>query len=123
MGKAHAVTFPRRGEVWLVRFDPAEGGEIRKTRPALILQNDIGNRHSPATIVVAIASKQSPRLYPTEVSLDPPEGGLEKASVVKCDQIRTLDKGRLLRRLGAIPPAAMERVERTIKISLGLIDL
>ena len=62
------MTFPRRGEIWLVEFDPSRGHEIKKTRPAVIIQNDIGNRYSPVTIVAAVTSKLSPMPYPVEVA-------------------------------------------------------
>jgi len=62
-----SVAFPRRGEVWLVRFDPAVGAEIKKTRPALVLQNNLGNRFSDITIVAAISSKTPQRPFPVQV--------------------------------------------------------
>ena len=61
------LTFPKRGEVYLVSFDPTVGSEIRKTRPALIIQNDVSNRLSPITIVAAISSQFGEKLYPTEI--------------------------------------------------------
>src|ERR1019366_9341336 len=66
--------FPRRGEICLVEFDPGRGREIKKTRPAVIIQNDIGNRHSPVTIVAAVTSKLSPTPYPVEVVAAPGKG-------------------------------------------------
>ena len=114
---------PRRGEVYLVNFDPVIGAEIRKTRPALILQNDIANRHSPVTIVAAITSQFEEPLYPTEVVLRAGEGGATKDSVVLLNQIRTVDKRRIVRRLGAINTETMRRIERAIQISLGLAGI
>src|SRR6266436_1298521 len=76
MAKTTRLISPRRGEVYLVNVDPTIGAEIQKTRPALILQNDIANRHSPITIVAAISSKFDEPLYPTEVLIAAPEGGL-----------------------------------------------
>jgi len=114
---------PRRGEIYLVRFDPAEGAEIKKTRPALILQNDIGNRYSPTTIVAAISSQFTEFLYPVEVLIRAPEGGLATDSTVRLDQIRTLDKQRLLRRLGRLSAATLQAVDQALLISLGLVDL
>ena len=69
--QAHKVSPPRRGEIYLVNFDPTVGAEIQKTRPALIIQNDIGNQYSPITIVAAISSKFDEPPYPTEVILEP----------------------------------------------------
>ena len=114
---------PKRGEIYLVNFDPTQGAEIKKIRPALVLQNDIANRHSPITIVAAITSQFDGTLYPTEVLVKPPEGGLTANSVVLLNQVRSIDKGRLIKRLGALKPATMQRVERALKISLGLVKL
>ena len=102
-------------------FDPALGAEIRKTRPALILQNDVGNRGSPATIVAALTSRLEGQRYPTEVEVSSPEGGLTQSSLVLLDQLRTIDKRRLIRRLGRLRPASMLRVEAALLISLGLV--
>jgi mRNA interferase MazF len=114
---------PKRGELYLVNFEPTVGAEIRKTRPALVLQNDIANRHSPITIVAAVTSKFDETLYPTEVLVTAPEGGLSVDSVVLLNQIRSIDRRRLVRRLGAIRGSTMERVERSLQISLGLLKL
>lgn len=123
MAKATRLTYPRRGEVYLVNFDPTLGAEIKKTRPALILQNDIANRHSPITIVAAITSQFDEPLYPTEVLIRATEGGLTADSAVLLNQIRSLDKQRLVRRLGVIKPATMERVEQALLISFGIVDI
>src|SRR4029077_3810886 len=87
---------PKRGEIHLVSFDPALGAEIQKTRPALILQNDIGNQHSPVTIVAAITSNVG-RQGPTGVLVAAPEGGLTVDSIVLLNQIRTVDKRRFVK--------------------------
>ncbi len=117
------MTMPKRGEIYLVNFDPTIGAEIRKTRPALILQNDIANRHSPITVVAAITSQFEEPLYPTEVIVAMPEGGLSVDSVVLLNQIRSIDKRRLVRRLGAVRPDTMEQVDRALQISLGLLKV
>jgi mRNA interferase MazF len=109
--------------VYLVNFDPVVGAEIRKTRPALILQNDIANRHSPLTIVSAITSQYEPPLYPTEVELKAGDGGTSKDSVVLLNQIRSVDKARLVRRLGMVRVETMRRVDRALQISLGLVTV
>jgi len=114
---------PKRGEIYIVNFDPTVGAEIKKTRPALVLQNDIANRHSPITIVAAITSKYDATLYPTEVLVKPPEGGLTTNAVVLLNQIRSIDKGRLIKRLGLLKPATMQKVDRALQISLGLMKL
>ena len=114
---------PRRGEVYLVNFDPTLGAEIQKTRPALIVQNDVANRHSAITIVAAITSQFDYPLYPTEVLISPPEGGLRTASVALLNQIRSIDKQRLVRRLGTLKPETMDRVDHAILISMGLVKI
>ena len=123
MERRPRITSLRRGEVYLVAFDPTVGSEIQRTRPALIIQNDIGNRHSPITIVAAITSQFEESLYPTEVRITPPEGGLTTPSVVLLNQIRSIDRRRLVRRLGSVRTETMERVNRAIQLSLGLIEL
>src|SRR5580700_1082712 len=91
----------RRGDIYLCSFDPTVGHEIKKTRPALVIQNDVGNRYSPLTIVAAITSSLSDVPYPVEVVVDPTIGnGLDVRSSVRLDQIRTVDRQRLVRRLG-----------------------
>lgn len=117
------MTTPKRGEIYLVNFDPTLGAEIRNTRPALVLQNDIANRHSPVTIVAAISSKFGDQLYPTEVLVAQPEGGLSVDSVVLLNQIRSIDRRRLTKRLGAVRPTTMAKVDRAMEISLGLLKL
>lgn len=118
------MTFLRRGEVWLVVFDPSRGHQIQKTRPAVVIQNDIGNRYSPVTIVAAITSKLSPTPYPVEVAIAPARAnGLTLASAVNLGQIRSVDRDRLVKRLGALDAATMRKVDQAIKISLGLADV
>lgn len=119
---AKTITTVLRGEVYLVRFDPVEGSEVGKTRPAVIIQNDIANRTSPVTIVAAISSQFNPtHLYPTEVLIKAGEAGLTIDSVVLLNQIRTIDKARLLSLIGKVEPKTMLEVERAIKVSFGLL--
>ena len=73
------VAFPRRGDIFLVGFDPTVGHEIQKTRPAVIIQNDVSNHYSPITIVAAISSQFSRPPYPREVIIEPVESGLPKS--------------------------------------------
>ncbi|HYL37539.1 MAG TPA: type II toxin-antitoxin system PemK/MazF family toxin [Bryobacteraceae bacterium] len=115
---------PRRGDIYIVQFDPARGHEIRKTQPALVIQNDVGNRHSPVTIVAAITSQFTPVPYPIEVTVHPSKAnGLSVESAVRLNQIRSLDRERLVKRLGALEPPVRRRVDEAIKISLGLVAL
>jgi mRNA interferase MazF len=123
MARPPQLALPKRGEIYLVNFDPTVGAEIQKTRPALIVQNDIANRHSPITIVAAVTSQFDEPLYPTEVLIRSPEGGLTVNSVVLLNQVRSVDKRRLVRRLGALTPTTMERVTRALQISLGMVEI
>ena len=123
MAAKQKIARPLRGEVYFVAFDPTLGAEIRKTRPALILQNDIANRSSPITIVAAITSKFDEELYPTEVLVRAPEGGLDADSVVLLNQLRSIDRRRLIRRTGRLVPETMRRVDRALMLSLGLVEL
>jgi mRNA interferase MazF len=99
------------------------GAEIRKTRPALVVQNDVANRWSPVTIVAAISSQSDGTVYPTEVNVDPPEGSLKVPSVVLLNQIRSIDRRRLVKRLGRLRPDTMKLVNRALQVSLGLAGL
>ena len=116
------IASPRRGEVYLVNFDPTVGSEIRKTRPALVIQNDIANEHSPITIVAAITSKFDDKLYPTEVLIRSGEAGMKQESVVLMNQIRSIDRQRLVKKIGRVNEKTMKRIDASIKISLGLIE-
>jgi len=110
--------FPRRGDVWLVNWNPAKGSEQAGRRPALVVQNDIGNQKAPTTIVAAISS--TVREYPMNVKVKPPEGGLERLSIVKTSQILTISKKRLGKPLGRLSQNRMDEVDRAIKLSLSL---
>jgi len=117
------IAFPRRGEIYLVRFDPTVGREIQKTRPAVVIQNDISNRYSPITIVAAVSSQFSEPPFPREVVIEPEESGLPKRSAVIVNQIRSVDRLRLQKRMGKLSASSMVRVNEAIKISLGLVEL
>ena len=110
----------RRGEVWLVNLDPTIGHEIKKLRPAVIVQNDIGNRYSPITIVAPVTSQQLSKVYPIEVLLTKENSGLARESKVLLSQIRAIDKQRLVKRVGKLDEETVEQVNEALKISLGL---
>ena len=123
-GHKEIVNVVRRGELYLVAFDPTVGHEIQKTRPALIIQNDVGNQYSPLTIVAAVTSKVPVMSFPVEVVVEPAKAvGLKIRSAIRLDQIRTIDRQRLIKRLGSVDPATMRKVDEAIKISLGLVEL
>ncbi|MBI3208756.1 MAG: type II toxin-antitoxin system PemK/MazF family toxin [Candidatus Solibacter usitatus] len=115
--------FPQRGDIYLTALDPALGHEIKKTRPALVIQNDVSNRYGMTTIVAAITSKVSTPPYPNEVIVHPNGTGLGVISTVRLDQIRTVDRRRLIERLGKVDAEVLRKVDEAIKISMGLVDI
>ena len=117
------IAFPRRGEIYLVGFGPTVGRQIRKTRPAVVIQNDVSNQYSPIAIVAAISSRFSDPPFPREVVIEPEESGLPKRSAVIVNQIRSVDRLRLQERLGRLSRPSMERLDEAIKISLGVARL
>jgi mRNA interferase MazF len=116
------IVFPRRGEIYLVSFDPTVGHEIQKTRPAVVIQNDVSNQYSPITIVAAISSQFSEPPFPREVVIEPQDSGLQKRSAVIVNQIRSVDRLRLQKKIGRLSKQNMGRVDEAIQISLGLIE-
>jgi mRNA interferase MazF len=112
------VSEPRRGQVYWVDFTPGRGSEQAGVRPALVIQNDIGNRASSTTIVAAITSRLPSSEYPFLVRL--PDGLLPKPSVVKCDQLMTVAKPRLGKLLATVPADLMARVDDALLVSLGV---
>jgi len=116
-------TYPRRGDIYLINFDPTVGHEIKKTRPALIIQNDIANRYSSITIVAAITSKINPSPYPTEVPILSNDSGLPLDSAVLLNQLRSVDHQRLIKRIGRVNSEIMRQVDQAIQISLGCYEL
>jgi mRNA interferase MazF len=115
------MTHPRRGEIYLVGFDPAVGHEIKKARPAVIIQNNVSNQYSPITIVAAISSQFGDPPHPREVVI-PTQSGLLKPSAVILNQIRSVHRKRLIKRLGAVDAATMRKVDEALTISLGLVE-
>ena len=96
---------------------------MRKTRPALAIQNDVTNQYGMTTIVAAITSKVSVPPYPNEVTIEPSTSGLQVFSTVRLDQVRTVDRKRLIKKLGKADDEVMRRIDQAISISLGLIKL
>ena len=111
----------KRGEVYYANLEPVPGSETGKTRPVVIIQNDIGNVYSPTTIVAIITDYSEKKAsYPICVTVGI-EQGLKKSSVVSLAQIRTIDKRRLiLPKIAALPEAAMAQIDRALMYSLSL---
>ena len=102
----------------LVSLDPAIGHEIKKTLPALVVTNDLYNEHNWVVLVMPLTSHKTEEY--DQVLIQPPEGGLENASVTLPDQLRAVDRRWLVRRLGAIAPGTMMNVDRSMRIVLDL---
>ena len=113
----------KRGDVFFADLDPVTGSEQGGIRPVLIVQNDLGNQHSPTTIIASITGQISKAKLPTHVDLAGKENGLSKNSVVLAEQLRTIDKTRLKERICTLDASVMEQVDYAMKISLGLIPL
>jgi mRNA interferase MazF len=112
------MVVPKRGHIFEVNFNPARGSEQAGIRPALVVQNDIGNASSPTTVVVAITSKMPKKRYPFDVWLAPDL--LPKPSVVKCDQLMTVANERLGKMMGVVPEEGMREVDEALRRSLQL---
>ena len=110
---------PSRGEVWMVSLDPTHGHEQAGRRPALVVSVDLFN-HGPAGLVVVLPRTSKPKGIPLHVELAPPEAGLTQRSFVKCEDVRSIAKERLLRRCGAIHPATMAAVEDRLRVLFNL---
>lgn len=113
----------RRGDVWLANLDPVIGSEQGRARPVVIIQNDVANEYSPVVIVAAVTTAFGLKEYPTEVRVRAPEGGLKTDSVVLLNQIRTIDKRRMVERWGTLGPETTKRLDEALKISLGLVPI
>ncbi|MCL5290121.1 MAG: type II toxin-antitoxin system PemK/MazF family toxin [Eubacteriales bacterium] len=113
----------RRGDIFYADLSPVVGSEQGGTRPVLIIQNDIGNQYSPTTIVAAITSQIDKTMLPTHVEMSASPGGLEKNSVILLEQIRTIDKSRIMEKITSLDPEMMNRVNQAVEISLGLVDI
>ena len=112
---------PKRGEIWLLDWSPARGSEQAGFRPALVLQTDSANANPayPNTIVLAVSTKGKP--VPFHVALEPSKSnGLTAPSFVKCEQVLTVAKERLVKRLGSIPEEQLRQVSRAVKLVLAL---
>jgi mRNA interferase MazF len=110
----------KQGEIYWVDFNPPRGVEQSGRRPALVIQNDRGNEHSPATVVAALSSAPLARIYPFTVVLSAGEGGLPRASFVNCSQVMTIDQGRLGDRIGQLSPERIEQVKGALRYQFDL---
>lgn len=110
-----------RGDIYLANLNPYKGSEQGGKRPVIIIQNNVGNHCSPTVIVTAVTSRFfKKRALPTHVPLDNEE--LEKNSLALLEQIRTIDKSRLIRKIGRVPEEKMKEIGAAIHVSLDLND-
>ena len=113
------MSFPTRGQIWFVALDPIVGSEIGKIRPALVISNDRNNEFSNTITILPITSKMN-EVYPFEVLLLKNESHLPNDSKIKCNQIRTLDKSRLIKLLSNVTAEKLKEIERALLIHLGI---
>lgn len=109
----------KRGDIYYADLDPVVGSEQGGYRPVLIIQNDLGNRFSPTVIVLPLTSRMGKTPLRTHVPLLPPQGGILKPSIILCEQVRTLEKSRLTRRLGTVSRDKMLLVEEALSLAVG----
>ena len=110
----------KKGDIYYADLTPVIGSEQGGIRPVLIVQNDVGNRHSPTVIAAAITSRRDKTKLPTHIEVNGGSCGLAKDSVVLLEQIRTLDKKRLKERMGQLDSGSMNKINNALSISFGL---
>lgn len=113
----------KRGDVVRVRLDPVEGSEQAGERPAVVISPEIINKHSPVVIVAAITSRKTEKIYPFEVLIEPPEGGLKKKSKVLLLHIRSIDKRRIIGKYGSLSYSLIKELDEALKIAVGLKEI
>src|SRR5437016_3259373 len=114
---------PRRGEIWDVNWSPGRGAEQKGVRPALIIQNDRGNASLSYPLTIVASMSRTERELPLHVRIAPSEeNGLSDFTDVKCEQLMTIEKSRLIRRRGSISPEELSRVDVALKLSLSLLS-
>ncbi|HEU5227801.1 MAG TPA: type II toxin-antitoxin system PemK/MazF family toxin [Ktedonobacteraceae bacterium] len=119
--EVYSIPSPRRGEIWDVNWSPGRGAEQQGTRPALIIQNDRGNGSITYPLTIVASMSRTERELSLHVRISPTEeNGLTDYTDVKCEQIMTIEKSRLLRRRGMITPEELRMVDNALRLSLGL---
>jgi mRNA interferase MazF len=105
-----------------VRLDPVVGSEQAGERPALVISPDVINLHCPVILIASITSQKTAKVYPYEVLIEAPEGGLRQRSKVLLMHLRSVDKKRLTGRYGSVDDETMRRIEEALRIATGLIE-
>ncbi len=111
----------KRGDIYYADLSPVVGSEQGGIRPVLIVQNDVGNKYSPTVIAAAITSQQDKSRMPTHINVNGDSCGLSKDSVVLLEQVRTIDKQRLKERMGNLSISDMNKINKALYVSFGLI--
>ncbi len=117
---AEQQTAVRRGDIYYADLSPVVGSEQGGMRPVLIVQNNVGNRHSPTVIAAAITSQINKARLPTHIELSARTYGLTRDSVVLLEQVRTIDKRRLKEKMGRLDESLMQQVDSALSVSFGL---
>jgi mRNA interferase MazF len=110
----------KRGDVVLVKLDPVIGSEEGKTRPAVIIQNDTGNEYSPTTIIAPVTSRVFSKKFPTNVEIDSRNSPLKEKSTVLLNQVRTIDKSRIIKNYGSLKNEVIRQINEALINSLGI---
>lgn len=110
----------RRGDIYYADLRPVVGSEQGGVRPVLIIQNDMGNRHSPTVICAAITSRMNKAKLPTHVEIKAEEYGIVRDSVILLEQVRTIDKSRLKEKVCHLNNEVLEKINKALMISLSL---
>ena len=109
-----------RGEIYYCDLSPAKGCEQGGMRPVLVIQNEMGNKHAPTTIVAPLTSRMGKKHLPTHITVPHEYSNMPADSIVLCEQIRTIDKSRLQSKVGYIDEDGMKKVSFALMVSLGL---
>jgi len=117
------IMIVKRGDIYYADLSPVIGSEQGGVRPVLVVQNDVGNRYSSTIIVAAITAKIDKAKLPTHVEISGEDYGLSKDSVVLLEQIRTIDKKRLRKKIGVFDDQMMTKVDEGLRISLNLVQI
>jgi mRNA interferase MazF len=111
----------RRGDMFYADLSPVVGSEQGGIRPVVIIQNDMGNKHSPTVIAAAITSQMGKNKLPTHIEIGPQNSNLKSESIVLTEQIRTIDKSRLKEKIGHIDDTkVMSQINNALGVSFGL---
>ena len=113
------IKAPSRGDVWLANFDPTKGREQAGVRPCLIVSVDPFN-HGPLDLVIAVPITSTQRGWPTHVEIKPSDGGLKTRSFIKCEDVRSMSSGRLIKRMGEVSQPTLAAVADRLRIVMGL---